>query len=91
MLLNCCTKINKGKIGALNKKKLDGFITMVNDNCPNCNQRLIYNHYIDSLECLFCNYKQRISKHYPLSDDYKYKEDEYSYDDSIQYGEYSDD
>jgi len=31
------------------------------DECPNCGNTLTYDHYMDSMKCLFCNYRQNIA------------------------------
>jgi hypothetical protein len=31
------------------------------DECPNCGNTLTYDHYMDSMKCLFCNYRQSIA------------------------------
>lgn len=39
------------------------------DECPNCNQPLTYDHYMDSMKCLFCNYRHNIAMPTHIEDD----------------------
>jgi hypothetical protein len=39
------------------------------DLCPNCGKLLIYDHYTDSMKCLFCNYRHNVAIPTHIEDD----------------------
>jgi primosomal protein N' len=55
------------------------------DKCPNCEKTLVYNHYNDSMECLFCDYRHHISQPAPILDEENLA---YSVEDNCDYGDY---
>lgn len=60
---------------------------MPKDICPKCGHELIYDHYLDSMKCLFCNYR-----HNTAVPSNVYEDDEesmtYSNDDDVGYGDF---
>lgn len=41
------------------------------DECPKCGNTLTYDHYMDSMKCLFCNYRQSIAMPTHIEEDNK--------------------
>lgn len=39
------------------------------DECPKCGNTLTYDHYMDSMKCLICNYRHSIAMPTHIEDD----------------------
>jgi uncharacterized CHY-type Zn-finger protein len=59
---------------------------MSKDVCPKCDHELVYDHYLDSMKCLFCNYRYNISE--PSDIDENDNKMCYSNDDDVSYGDF---
>lgn len=67
---------------------------MSSEPCPNCSNELVYDHYTDSMKCLFCNYKHALAVPYYIKDGEKESNEGAGYstltlsdDDDVGYGQ----
>lgn len=54
--------------------------------CPKCDHELVYDHYLDSMKCLFCDYRHSISE--PSNVHEEEPGMNYSNDDDVGYGDF---
>lgn len=63
---------------------------MSTNPCPLCDNELVYDHFTDSMKCLFCSYRHSIAAPYNITDD-ETDGMKYADDDNVGYGDYMED